>query len=96
MGYPTVIMTSHKIAELINQGRFVVTQARCLQYVPLLTYPAVTIKRCSALNPAMTVPFEFEGECVAETRRYTKLRPDLESSPIQNADVIYFVDGWCS
>ena len=27
--------------------------------------------------------------------KYTKLRPDLESTPVLNAEVTYFVDGLC-
>lgn len=98
MGYPVTILTHHKIVELINQGKFVVIQARCLQYIPLQTYPDVTIKRCSTTNPANCVVTETEGEpqeCVAETMRYTKLRPDLEPTPQVDAEVNYFVDGLC-
>ena len=43
MGHPLTIHTHHKISELIDQSRFVIAQARCLQYLPLLTY--VTIKK---------------------------------------------------
>ncbi|XP_054648258.1 uncharacterized protein LOC129190003 isoform X1 [Dunckerocampus dactyliophorus] len=98
MGHPVTIYTHHKISELIHQNRFVITQARCLQYLPLLTYPDVTIKRCATVNPADTMPFSFEGEpheCVPEAMKYTKLRPDLESTPLLNAEVTYFVDGSC-
>nr|XP_054587273.1 uncharacterized protein LOC129152946 [Nothobranchius furzeri] len=98
MGYPVTIYTHHKISELINRGKFVLNQARCLQYMPLLTYPDVVIKRCTTTNPANSVPFEFEGEphcCIAEVSRYTKLRPDLESTPFDQSDVTYFVDGSC-
>ncbi|XP_054631905.1 uncharacterized protein LOC129181160 [Dunckerocampus dactyliophorus] len=98
MGHPVTIYTHHKISELIHQNKFVITQARCLQYLPLLTYPDVTIKRCATVNPADTMPFSFEGEpyeCVPEAMKYTKLRPDLESTPLLNAEVTYFVDGSC-
>ncbi|XP_036001791.1 protein NYNRIN-like [Fundulus heteroclitus] len=98
MGYPVTIQTHHKITELINQGKFVMTQARCLQYMPLLTYPDVTVQRCTTNNPADMVPLHCEGEpheCLAETMKFTRLRPDLESTPIMNAEVTYFVDGSC-
>lgn len=98
MGYPVIIHTHHKITELINQGKFLVTQARCVQYTPLLTYPDITIKRCTTTNPANVIPFDFEGEpheCIAETMKYTRLRPDLESTPVIRADEILFVDGSC-
>ena len=97
-GYPVIILTHHKISELINQGKYVVTQARCLQFMHLLTYPDVRIQKCTTSNPADVIPLEFKGEpheCVAETMRYTKLRPDLEATPLVQADVTYFVDGSC-
>ena len=98
MGYPVTISTHYKITELVDQGKFVLTQARCLQYTSLLTYPDITIKKCQTINPADSIPFSFEGkphECIAEATRYTKLRPDLESTPLLNTDLIYFVDGSC-
>jgi len=52
MGYPVTIHAHHKIVELIEQGKFVLTQARILAYSSLLTYPDVTIKQCDTVNPA--------------------------------------------
>ncbi len=96
MGYPVTIYTHHKTVELIEQGKFVLTPARILAYSSLLTYPDVTIKRCSTINPAELIPLAFEGkphECVASALAFTRLRPDLESMPISEAEVTYFVDG---
>ncbi|XP_059202559.1 uncharacterized protein LOC131982018 [Centropristis striata] len=98
MGYPVTIFTHHKISELLHQGKFVVTQARCLQYTPLLTYPDITIKRCVTANPANFVPLGHEGEqheCIAETMKYTRLRPDLESTALAYAQETLYVDGSC-
>ena len=61
-GYPVIILTHHKISELINQGKYVVTQARCLQFMHLLMYPDVRIQKCTTSNPADVIPLEFEGE----------------------------------
>ncbi len=96
MGYPVTIYTHHKTVELIEQGKFVLTPARILAYSSLLTYPDVTIKRCSTINSAELIPLAFEGkphECVASALAFTRLRPDLESMPISEAEVTYFVDG---
>ncbi|XP_048867231.1 uncharacterized protein LOC125740321 [Brienomyrus brachyistius] len=98
MGYPVTIYTSHKVVDLIDKGKFVLTPARQLAYFAFLTYPDVTIKRCTTVNPADSIPLEDEGqphECVAESLVYTKLRPDLESSPIENSEMVLFVDGSC-
>ncbi len=42
------------------------------------------------------IPLTFEGkphDCVNESLAFTRLRPDLESTPIPEAEVAYFVDG---
>lgn len=94
MGYPVTIYAHHKIVELIEQGKFVLTQACILAYSSLLTYPDVTIKRCNTVNPAELISLAYDPhDCVANTLAFTRLRPDLESTPISEAEVIYFVDG---
>ncbi len=96
MGYPVTIYTHHKFVELLEQGKFVLTQARIMAYSSLLTYPDVTVKRCRTVNPAELIPLAFEGkphDCVNESLAFTRLRPDLESTPITEAEVNYFVDG---
>ena len=98
MGYPVTIYTHHKVAELIEKGRFVVTNARLLNYLTLLTYPDVTIARCVTVNPAEKIAHANEGtphNCVSESLAFTKLRPDLLSDPIEDADMELFVDGSC-
>ncbi|XP_034146322.1 uncharacterized protein LOC117593883 [Esox lucius] len=98
MGYPVIIHTHHKVTELIEHGKFVLTNARLLDYLPLLTYPDITIKKCTTVNPAERIPLEFEGEphdCVAESLTFTRLRPDLLSLPIPGAEEELFVDGSC-
>lgn len=98
MGYPIIIYTHHKIVELVDQGRFVLTTPRTLQYCALITYPDVTIARCTTVNPADNIPFRFEGEphdCVAEAVAYSNLRPDLEPFPLVDPDMTLFVDGSC-
>lgn len=84
MGYPVTIYSHYKIEELIEQRKFVLTQARILAYSSLLIYPDVTIKRCHTVNPAKLIPLAFEGkphDCVNE------------STPIPEAEVTYFIDG---
>jgi hypothetical protein len=102
MGYPVTIHTHHKIVELIEQGTFVLTNARTLKYMTLLTYPDVSIKICTIVNSAERVPLEYEGKaphCVAESPTFTKLCPDLESIPLIDREGVdlekYFVDGSC-
>ena len=89
MGYPVTIFTHHKVTELIEQGKFVLTNSRLLEYLTLLTFPNVTIRRCSTVNPAEKILHDFEGtshDCVADSLTFTKLRPDLLSTPIIGAE----------
>ena len=71
MGYPIEIHTHHKIAELIEQGKFVLTPARLHNYLMLTTYPDITIVKCTTVNSAEYMPLPHEGEehdCVAESK----------------------------
>lgn len=98
MGYLVIIYMHHKVTELIEQGRFVLTTARTLQYGMILTYPDVKIQKCQTINPVNSIPFSFEGQphdCMAVSLAYSKLRPDLKSSLITDADMTYFIDGSC-
>ncbi len=98
MGYPVTIYTHHKVTELLEQGKFVLTPSRCIAYSTLLTFSDITIKRCTTVNPANFIPLQEEGtphECIADSLTFTRLRPDLESTPIPDVHVEYFVDGSC-
>ncbi len=61
MGYPVIIYTHHKVAELLEQGKFVLTPSRRIAYSTLLTFPDITIKRCITVNPANFIPLQEEG-----------------------------------
>ncbi|KAK0155330.1 Pol polyprotein [Merluccius polli] len=69
MGYLVLtIHTHHKVTELIEKGKCVLTNSRLMDYLALLTFPDVTIKLCSTVNPAERLPHDFEGtphDCVA-------------------------------
>ncbi|XP_072909008.1 uncharacterized protein [Hemitrygon akajei] len=95
LGYP---VTHHKVAELLERGIFMLTLAR-IAYQMLLTFPDITIQRCTTSNIADFVPLGYEGEphdCVGKTMAFAKLRADLESEPLEDADKkVLFVDGSC-
>ncbi len=77
MGYPVTIYTHHKVAELLEQGKFVLTPSRCIAYSTLLTFPDIAIKRCTTVNPANFIPLQDEGtphECIADSLAFTRLR----------------------
>ncbi|XP_046899565.1 uncharacterized protein LOC124483259 isoform X2 [Hypomesus transpacificus] len=98
MGYPITIYTHHKIANLVERGKFLLTEARIRSYVTMLRYPDVSIKTCTTVNPANTIPLPEEGtphDCETETSEYVKLRADLASGPLGMPDLTLFVDGSC-
>ena len=91
------IYTSQAISQLMEQGRFCLTAQRQLKYYDLTFCPDVTVKSCDSVsNPADRVPLDYEGsphDCVADSVAFSKLRPDLESEPLQSGEVVYFLDG---
>ncbi|CAL9692543.1 unnamed protein product [Knipowitschia caucasica] len=98
MGYPIEIMTHHKLVNLLEKGKFVLTAQRLTEYHLLVDYPDVTIRVCKVKNPADSIPLPFEGEphdCVTESENYAKLRSDLNATPLESADMTLFVDGSC-
>ncbi len=61
--------------------------------------PNITIKRFTVLNSATLLPTEQDGEehnCVAALEQICTPRPDLKETPLENADLILFVDGSAS
>ncbi|XP_016396857.1 uncharacterized protein LOC107730522 [Sinocyclocheilus rhinocerous] len=70
MGYPVVLYTHHKVVELIEQGKFVLTPSRCIAYSTLLTFPDITIKRCTTVNPAGFIPLQYYLHCGRFYSRY--------------------------
>lgn len=97
MGYLVRIYTHHKIVEMLDQAKFVLTPARIHNYQMLLTYPDITVVKCDTVNPAEYVPLPGDGtphECVPESKEFMKLRDDLKTEPLQQEDKrIVFVDG---
>ncbi len=85
---------------LLEQRTSHLSTARWLRYnAILLEMPNITIKRCTVLNPATLLPMEKDGEeydCVATLEQVCTPRPDLKETPLENADLILFVDGSAS
>ena len=69
-----------------------------MEYLALLTFPDVTIKQSSTVNPEERIQHDFEGtphDCAADSLTSTKLRPDLLSTPIVGAQGEQFDNGFC-
>ena len=99
MGYPINIHVYHKVAELIEKGKFVLTPARIHHFQMLTTFPDITIVKCNRANPAeyMSLPHEGEEhECVRETKVFMKLRKDLKADRLNTEEKrTLYVDGSC-
>ncbi|KAI5086700.1 hypothetical protein C0J45_23928, partial [Silurus meridionalis] len=67
-------------------------------YDVILSAPELTIERCLTINPADRVVLSDEGiphECTTEAEKFLKARDDLENQPLQNAQIVLFVDSSC-
>lgn len=67
-------------------------------YYSILSAPELTIERCTTVNPADKLVTPLDGtphECVAESEKYLKPRPDLENHPLEGAQNTFIVGGSC-
>ncbi|KAI5624349.1 hypothetical protein C0J50_15871 [Silurus asotus] len=98
MGHPVTQYTSHALYALLTSQKFVITNARRTGYDVILSAPELTIERCLTINPADRVVLSDEGlphECTTEAETFLKARDDLESQPLQDSQIVLFVDGSC-
>lgn len=61
--------------------------------------PSVTVKRCTALNPATLLPSPGDVEehnCADVLQHVFPPRPNLKKTPLTNADLVLFIDGSAS
>lgn len=68
-------------------------------HTTLLDLPHVTIKRCTVLNPATLLPLPTDVEphsCEAEVQQICTPQPDLSDTPLNNPDLVFYVDGSAS
>lgn len=98
---PLTLLVPHEVNLILSEHKTShFTLPRFLRYhTCLLGLPNVTVKRCGVLNPATLLPNETDGEphdCVAELTLTCTPRPDLLDTPLQNPDLILFVDGSAS
>ncbi|XP_051251059.1 uncharacterized protein LOC127360649 [Dicentrarchus labrax] len=102
VGYSDVtLLVPHTVSLiLLEQKTSHLSTARWLRYhTVLLDMPNVTVKRCTVLNPATLLPLPHEGEehdCLAELQIQCTPHVDLSDVPLQNADMVLYVDGSAS
>ncbi|XP_066450538.1 protein NYNRIN-like [Eleutherodactylus coqui] len=103
--HPLVVQVPHAVQEVLSQVTTKhLSMARLTKYeVALLTPPNLTIKRCTALNPATLLPDVGEKtdedndipahDCIELMHTETKPLDNVSETPIPNADLELFVDG---
>ncbi|KAL6455319.1 hypothetical protein MHYP_G00362390, partial [Metynnis hypsauchen] len=102
VGYaPLTLLVPHAVHNILQDQKVSHLSAqRWLRYhTTLLEMPNITVKRCTSLNPATLLPTEEDGEphdCVAVITEVCSPRLDLSDEPLDNPDVVYYVDGSAS
>ncbi|KAJ1082207.1 hypothetical protein NDU88_002375 [Pleurodeles waltl] len=106
MGYPLTVMVPHSVEILLIRTKTqYLTGARLTRYeTSILGAPNVTLKRCTVLDPATLLPSDtvetekeedIEHDCLEVTELYTKPRPDIRDTRLEENEQIVFVDGSC-
>ncbi|XP_013882366.1 uncharacterized protein LOC106531129 [Austrofundulus limnaeus] len=99
VGYSNLtLFVPHAVEQILNEQKTShLSAARYTRYFAcVLESPNVTVRRCSALNPATLVPLSDEGQphdCVAELELSCNPRPDLSDIPLSLPEAHLFVDG---
>uniref|UniRef100_UPI00358EBF0B protein NYNRIN-like n=2 Tax=Myxine glutinosa TaxID=7769 RepID=UPI00358EBF0B len=98
MGHPVLLQVPHCVHTLLQQRNTQhLTATRLMQYeTALIMAPNVTVMRCTVLNPATLLPTKEEGVphvCTDVVQLISTVRPDLQDTPLHEADYTYYVDG---
>jgi len=97
-GHTLILMVPHAvIAMLLKTKTQHLLASQATTYELSLTAPLnITIKRCLPLNPASLLPVELDGDphdCEEVIIHTCLTCPDLRETPIQNSELILYVDG---
>ncbi|KAM9138980.1 uncharacterized protein ACDP82_008604 [Pangshura tecta] len=100
LGSPLIVAVPHAVAALLlkSKTQHLSTSHLTKYELVLLSSSHITLARCPVLNPASLLPGPEDGEphdCVFVTSVFTRPRDDLLDVPLQNLDLLYFVDGSC-
>lgn len=96
MGSPLTIYVPHSVESLLNSHYTQHFSVSRLASYEVLSAPNITLTRCNRLNPATLLPSLQDGDthnCVLLTDHLLAPRNDLQGTPIDNADLIWFTDG---
>ncbi|CAM4411214.1 unnamed protein product [Lepidochelys kempii] len=98
LGSPLTVLVPHAVAALLLKSKTQhLSTSRLTKYeLILLSSSHTTLSHCPILNPASLLSGPQNGEphdCVSVTSLLTCPREDLTDMPLQNPDLIYFVNG---
>jgi hypothetical protein len=97
LGWPLTIYTPYKLGGILNsKGKLWLSDSCLLKYqAQLLECPNVSLRVCSALNPALFLPTEGEPlmhSCEEVLAQCYSARPDLLDQPLPGPDLTLFTD----
>jgi len=97
-GNTLILLVPHAVtAVLLKTKTQHLSASRATTYELSLTAPTnITIRRCAPLNPASLLPGVQDGDphnCEEIIAHTCLPRPDLRDTPIQNSELILYVDG---
>ncbi|TWW55636.1 Retrovirus-related Pol polyprotein from transposon opus [Takifugu flavidus] len=95
------LLAPHDVSMILQeQRRFHIPANFRLRYkTDFADMPSVTVKRCTALNPATLLPSPGnveEHNCTDVLQHVFPPRPNLKKTPLTNADLVLFIDGSAS
>ncbi|CAM4710435.1 unnamed protein product [Lepidochelys kempii] len=100
LGSPLTVAVPHAVAAPLLKSKTQHLSTSCLTKYELVLLPSfhITLFGCPILNPASLLLGPEDGEshdCVSVMSVLTHPRDDLMDIPLQNLDLIYFVDSSC-
>lgn len=100
LDHPCTVVTAHAVLLLLNSAvtQHFTASRRTGYEVLLLSHPNYTYRRAPAVNPATFVPIKEENDpdlhdCLLTVEIATLPRPDLQTEPMDNPDLILYTDG---
>lgn len=95
------LLAPHDVSMILQEQRrfHIPADFRQRYKTDFVDLPSVTVKRCTALNPATLLPSPGnveEHDCADVLQRVFPPRPNLKKTPLNNADLVLFIDGSAS
>ncbi|XP_073346961.1 protein NYNRIN-like [Pagrus major] len=96
MCHPLKINTNHGVVAFLNSSAFTFSTARKVKVSAALKQPHITY-HAEGINMAqnMTTEEHLKHDCAEVAAKDIRLRPDLQTEPLQAPDLTLYTDGRC-